>query len=474
MLRRTTAAGCVPCAVAVCLPARLYMRVRSDIGPVDEVLQGALPVRRWAERRAVVLSVALLLFAVVFALRQTNPDPSPAIALLYVIPVALVAIELGLIAGLIAACSSMVLLGIFALGASPNLEALGVFTRAVTFFAVGGIAGRFSDRMREAQRRQQVLLESGLALSQLTAAEELSTRLAEDARRLIVPSTARVELDEDATLDDQRRNGNVVIPIQTRGVRYGTLAVAPGRPMHAEDRSTLAILALQAAIAAENRRLLEVERERALIRAELHEARVDLAERGHQLREVMNRQEAERDHVSHELREQAAQTLAAMLMGLRSLERNLDTELAAPTLDAMQSDIDSTLRSLRTLAATLRPPTLQLGLRAALEALAEHARERGWEAIDIIVQEPLGLDSDMETMAYRVVEEASDAVGGPRSVVVRTDPSARELVILVDAASETIDPERLTVLRARLELVRGTLTTDGSELRVAIPIGPES
>ena len=57
--------------------------------------------------------------------------------------------------------------------------------------------------------------------------------------------------------------------------------------LHAEDHATLAILALQAAGAAESRRLLESERERAVIRAELQEARGHLAERGGQLREVI-------------------------------------------------------------------------------------------------------------------------------------------------------------------------------------------
>lgn len=81
-----------------------------------------------------------------------------------------------------------------------------------------------------------------------------------------------------------------------------------------EDHATLAILALQAAGAAESRRLLESERERAVIRAELQEARGHLAERGGQLREVIQRQEAERHHVAYELREQSAQTLRVSVL----------------------------------------------------------------------------------------------------------------------------------------------------------------
>lgn len=441
-----------------------------DHAATDDVLQGALPVRRWAERRAVVLTSAAILFLGVFALRQSSADPAPALALLYVVPIALVAIELGLLAGLMTATAALALVGVWALGADPEVSFMGMFTRGVAFFAVGSIAGRFSDQMRESQRRQQLLLESGLALSKLTEANELSSRLVEDARRLVGQAAVHVDLDSSMSQSNGHHNGNVVIPIATRGVRYGTLAVAPGRAVDRQDRATLAILALQAAVAAENRRLLEVERERAIIGAELHEARASLAERGRELREVMDRQEAERDHVSLQLREQAAQTLAAMLLGLRALERDLDSERAAPTLGALQSDADATLRSLRALAASLRPPTLQLGLPAALDALAEQAGDRGWGEMTVAVQDVGDLDPDMETMAYRLVEEAAEAGRGAASVIVRTDPAAHELVIVMDVPTDAIAPERLTLLRARLGIVRGTLTADGGELRITIPL----
>jgi len=260
------------------------------------------------------------------------------------------------------------------------------------------------------------------------------------------------------------------VPIEARGIRYGTLAVSTSRPINAEDRAALTVLALQAAVAAENRRLLEGEWERAVIRAELKDARLHLADRGSQLRELIARQEAERHHVAHELHEQAAQTLAAVLLGLAALERELDSEMAAAKLGTLRSDVDSTLRSLRSLAVSLRPPALALGLQAALERLADDARNRGFEEMTVDLQDIDGLNAEVETMAYRVVEEALDVVGVARSVSVRTKAQGRQLVVVVEGVRRSIAREQLAVLRARMELVGGTLSATAAELHAVIPL----
>jgi signal transduction histidine kinase len=339
----------------------------------------------------------------------------------------------------------------------------------VAYLAVGGAAGRFSDRMRNIQRRQSLLLESGLALANLTRAEDLPATLAQDARTLLGSRGARVELIDRTPVESgviDEPSGRV--PIETRGVRYGTLAVSAARTISPEDRVTLGILALQAAMAAESQRQLQDARQRAVLRMELHDARSHLAERGHQLRELITSQEAERHHVADELHEQAAQTLAGVLLGLRALERELDSDLAAPKLDTLRSNVDSTLRTLRSLAVSLRPPVLQLGLQAALEALAAEARDRGFTEMTVALEGIEDLSAEAQTIVYRVVEEALDAVGGAGTVVVRAEPAERELVIALDGGARPIARERLAVLSARLELVRGTLSATANGLRAVI------
>ncbi len=259
------------------------------------------------------------------------------------------------------------------------------------------------------------------------------------------------------------------IPIEVNGVSFGTLTVRRARPTGGEDLATLEILALQAAVAAENKRLLASERERAVIRAELRDAQLHLADRGGQLRELIDRQEAERHHLAHELSEQAAQSLAAVLLGLGAVERELGSDGGPPRLGALRDDVDSTLRSLRSLAVSLRPPVLELGLQTALRRLADAAPARGFEQVDVALQNSGRLAPEIETMVYRVVEETLAAVGAARRISVRSIADRHELLIEVTGAAHEIAHERLAVLRARLELVGGTLTATATELRVVIP-----
>jgi signal transduction histidine kinase len=436
----------------------------ADAGP-------RLPVRGWIEARIVVLGAAAGLFATIFVLRQTSDDVADTVALLYVIPISLVALELGLIAGVACGAFALGLMGLWALTTHADLGALGVFTCGVAYLAVGAVAGRFSERMREIQRRQSLLLESGLALANLRRAEDLAATLAQGARTLLGCRGARVELSERASVQaGVLEESPERVPIESRRVRYGTLAVSAARTISPEDRVTLEILALQAAVAAESQRLLQDAQERAVLRMELHDARSHLAERGHQLRAMITRQEAERHHVADELHEQAAQTLAGVLLGLRALERELESDLAAPKLGALRSSVDGTLRTLRSLAVSLRPPVLGLGLKAALEALAAQAGDHRLTEMTVAVDGIDDLSAETQTIVYRVVEEALDALGGARSVAVGVEPAERELVIVLDGGAHPIAGDRLALLRARLELVRGTLSATANELRAVIQL----
>lgn len=115
----------------------------------------APPDRRWFERRAVVLSTAACLTVVVFVLRELFNNRLEALGLLYVVPVALVGLELGLRAGVAAVFGTLLLVAIRPPSTDPGVDAVGLATRGVALLAVGVIAGRFSDRMREAKETLQ-------------------------------------------------------------------------------------------------------------------------------------------------------------------------------------------------------------------------------------------------------------------------------------------------------------------------------
>ena len=111
--------------------------------------------RSWFERRVIVLGAAACLTVVVFVLRELFHNSLATLGLLYVVPVALVGLELGLRAGIAAVMGTLLLVALRPPSNDPGVNALGLVTRGVALLAVGVIAGRFSDRMREAKDRMQ-------------------------------------------------------------------------------------------------------------------------------------------------------------------------------------------------------------------------------------------------------------------------------------------------------------------------------
>jgi signal transduction histidine kinase len=366
-----------------------------------------------------------------------------------VIPTGLVALELGMVAGLIAAGLSTALIVLWSKTGGGDLGVTGAVTRAFVFFAVGAIGGRFSDRMRDWTMRQRQLLVSGLELANLAGAGELPRIVATQARTAVDAAGARVTLADGGGAVDGAVHGNpVCVPIELRGEWLGEIEIEPGRPLVPEDQAALATLAVQAAVAIENVRLLIAGHERT-----------------DQLREVLSGQEDERRDVARRLHEESAQEMAGILLGLRAIERSLESEEARPQLDELREHAQSTLEGLRELAVKLRPPVLDLGLEEALKRLGERRSAQ----LTITMDGAAGrLSRDEETTVYRVVEEALDAFDNPGRAVV--EASAGELIVRVGGArGEAPRTERVKTIGARLELLGGSLTTNG-ELRVRIPL----
>jgi signal transduction histidine kinase len=115
-------------------------------------LDPTLSVRRWFERRPVILAATAVGFAAVGTAVRTGGDPG--LGALYVLPVMLAALELGLLGGLVAAGA-----------ASALVVASGTVAPAVAAVAVGAVAGRFSDQMR-------ALLEQRRGFGRLLDAQE--------------------------------------------------------------------------------------------------------------------------------------------------------------------------------------------------------------------------------------------------------------------------------------------------------------
>jgi diguanylate cyclase (GGDEF)-like protein/PAS domain S-box-containing protein len=99
-------------------------------------------------RRREAIAAATLLFIAIFALRTTIGTVADAISFLYVIPVVVVAIALGMRAGLAAGVVAFGLSSASALIADQPTSVLGYFNRAMVFIFIGALVGRFADELR--------------------------------------------------------------------------------------------------------------------------------------------------------------------------------------------------------------------------------------------------------------------------------------------------------------------------------------
>ena len=187
----------------------------------------SFPIRRSIEQRRVVLVAAVAMFAAVALLRQTSSDAADVVALLAVVPIALVALEFGLLVGVGAALVALGLVGVLTLDVHSGT--VGLSTAAVAYLAIGAIAGRFGDRMRDAQARQHLLLKSGLALAHLDGAQDIAATLAQQAQEATYSRGARVELSgapavESGVVGQEGEQEHVAIELH--GVGYGTLVLS--------------------------------------------------------------------------------------------------------------------------------------------------------------------------------------------------------------------------------------------------------
>ncbi len=433
------------------------------------------PVRRWPERRSVVLGAAALFTAVVFILGQSAHAPDQSFAFLYALPVVLVALDLGLRWGLAAAAAAFGLAIIWGLTRNPGLTVSAFALRGVMLVVIGGVAGRFADRMRAARRRQDQLLHSGLALAHLTDLAVLPETIARQALGALPAAGARFQIDgSDPVVVGEFGRGAISASLPLPGDETATLEVAPhaGRSFSADDRVALETLVLQAAVATENQRLVASERDRAQLHQELVRSRERLARQGRQLEHLLAGQEDERRALAQELHEDAAQALAAIQLGLRVVETDLDSAPQRKHVEALRSHLAETLVALRELAVDLRPPVLdELGLVPALHGLA--ARTPAAEHLVAIEVKDDGerLGPTLETTVYRVVAETLAAIDGPATVRVLIDRKKGEVrITFTQPAGEghPISGDDLARIRARVDLAGGLLMASSAERHVVV------
>jgi signal transduction histidine kinase len=206
-------------------------------------------------------------------------------------------------------------------------------------------------------------------------------------------------------------------------------------------------------------------------------------------------QEVERARWARELHDDTLQELAAAKMllavalGGNELEANTERE---GMLEHAAALIDSTMHALRHMITDLRPAQLdELGLAAALEALAERTRVLAGLDVDVKVdlagaaQQAERLPDDVETVVYRLAQEAlTNALKHAQATHVAVDvhelDDTVELAVRDDGigfdASERSEGFGLLGMRERVALAGGALTIQteagqGTVVVASIPSG---
>ena len=199
-------------------------------------------------------------------------------------------------------------------------------------------------------------------------------------------------------------------------------------------------------------------------------------------------QEDERRRLARELHDGLGQTLTALTHQLERLREKAGESLTPDLMAHLGDSVEMArlaLNESRELSRLLRPPVLDdLGLAAALSWLARTLEERTGLKVDLDL-DPLDerLDPDLETLVFRLVQEALTNVlrhAGVRHAQVAVRRAARALELRVADAGSGFDPrdflaaggattgsgvrgmrDRLELFGGRLEIVsapgRGTL-----------------
>lgn len=193
--------------------------------------------------------------------------------------------------------------------------------------------------------------------------------------------------------------------------------------------------------------------------------------------------EAERRRLAHVIHDQLGHELAALKMGLASLEKALSKVPAGDVLEhcaeqahSMSKAVDQTIQSVRELATDLRPPVLDLGLAAAIEWQAQTFEQRTGIActVDCGDVEGMALEEGVSTGTFRVCQETLTNVAKHASaarVEIRLEKVNDGLVMSVRddgrgiKDAERMHPDSLGLLgmEERARLLGGTVEIRGGQ-----------
>jgi PAS domain S-box-containing protein len=179
------------------------------------------------------------------------------------------------------------------------------------------------------------------------------------------------------------------------------------------------------------------------------------AEQVELLRRLVTAQEDEQRRISRELHDQLGQSLAAVLLGLRSLQHTAQSEATISAIQHLQDVTNQIAYDMHSLVRELRPPALDdLGLHTALSNYLDEWSERTGIGIDFHANGLLNsrLRSQLESTLYRIVQEALNNIvkhAQAKNVSVILEKREDKVMLIIEDDGVGFDTDRLLKTPAR-------------------------
>jgi signal transduction histidine kinase len=201
--------------------------------------------------------------------------------------------------------------------------------------------------------------------------------------------------------------------------------------------------------------------------------------------------EDERRRWARELHDETLQGLGALRLALSAARRAPDPEVWRSALDDAVAELDTEIANVRGIISDVRPAALdELGLGAAIEALADRIRSRG---IDVELNVDLDWeagradtrpDDELETAMYRIIQEAMTnglKHSGAEMLSVEISEAEGRVSVRVRDDGQGFDPSEapdgfgLVGMRERVELLGGSLVIEaapgaGTAITARLPV----
>jgi PAS domain S-box-containing protein len=145
--------------------AKVLSKNATESRPFHRRFLSRLPQRSSQGERVLVLAGAGAMFAGIFGMGFTVDDPGESVAVLFTLPIVLMAIKFGAWGGIGAAVMTMGLLGLWDAAGQDRMPLLSYAGRTLVYLLLGGLLGSFSTRLRtshERVRRREAQLDAVL------------------------------------------------------------------------------------------------------------------------------------------------------------------------------------------------------------------------------------------------------------------------------------------------------------------------